>query len=415
MGFGGLLRHKLRSGLTALGVIFGVASVVAMLAVGEGASFEAQEQIRELGSHNIIIDSVKPPEDDSATARQERVSSYGIKHEDVRRICETIPTIARVAKAKVMKRDVRIEDRRFIASVVGVLPEFSEAVPIRLERGRWLCQADAGQNRDVCILGADASVRLFPFSYPLDRKVKIGPYIFRVVGVLSRRGGGLGQDIGSGVIASVDQSVYVPLPTMVARYGELHRKVASGSREYERVELHQLILQVRNLDEVVETAMIVEEILGAHHEKADFNVTIPFELLRQAEQTKKIFNIVLGSIAAISLVVGGIGIMNIMLASVTERTREIGIRRSLGARRRDIMSQFLSETVLLSTSGGLLGLVLGVTIPQLVTHFAGMKTIVTPISLALAFSISAVVGVVFGTYPASRASRMDPIEALRHE
>ncbi len=213
----------------------------------------------------------------------------------------------------------------------------------------------------------------------------------------------------------IANSMFIPLETAKTRYGEILRKVRSGSFEQERVELHELTVEVASADQVMATADAVTALLERHHKKKDYEVVVPLELLRRAERTKQIFNIVLGSIAAISLLVGGIGIMNIMLASVTERTREIGIRRALGAKREDIITQFLVEAVILSAAGGILGVLLGVAIPHFVSQFTGMPTIVTFWSPVLAFTISGAVGIIFGIYPAFRAAAMDPVEALRHE
>jgi putative ABC transport system permease protein len=209
--------------------------------------------------------------------------------------------------------------------------------------------------------------------------------------------------------------MFIPLETAKLRYGEVLMRRRSGSFEAERVQLHELTVKVASLDEVIDVAGAIRAVMERNHKNKDYQIDVPLEMLRRAERTKDIFNIVLGSIAAISLLVGGIGIMNIMLASVTERTREIGIRRALGARRRDIVVQFLVETVLLSGVGGIMGVLLGITIPLVVSHAAGMKTIITLWSPLLAFSISALVGVIFGIYPAVRAANMDPVEALRNE
>jgi putative ABC transport system permease protein len=210
-------------------------------------------------------------------------------------------------------------------------------------------------------------------------------------------------------------AIYIPLETAKTRYGEVLRKVRAGSIEQERVQLHELTVEVDQPERVARTADAIKALLERHHSKKDYDIVVPLDLLRRAERTKQIFNIVLGSIAAISLLVGGIGIMNIMLASVTERTREIGIRRALGAKRQDIVTQFLIESVILSGTGGILGVLLGVALPFVVSHFAGMNTIVTFWSPLLAFMISGAVGVIFGIYPAFRAAQMDPVEALRHE
>mgnify|MGYP002681796270 FL=1 len=237
---------------------------------------------------------------------------------------------------------------------------------------------------------------------------------FRIIGVMSVGGGATGA--GSGVAAEDrNRDVYLPLGTMINTQGDVLIRRSSGSMEAERVELHQVIVNVSDVAQVEPSANSIRHILSRNHAKQDYEVVVPLELLRQAERTQRIFQIVLGSIAAISLLVGGIGIMNIMLASVTERTREIGIRRALGARRQDIVVQFLVETIVLSTSGGLFGLFLGISIPLLVQHMAGMRTIVTLTSLLLSFCISVSVGLIFGIYPARRAAALDPIEALRHE
>jgi putative ABC transport system permease protein len=209
--------------------------------------------------------------------------------------------------------------------------------------------------------------------------------------------------------------MFIPLDTAKTRYGEILMKQRSGSFEAELVQLHEMTIKVASREQVVPVSQAIQAVLEHHHKKKDYEILVPLELLKRAERTKRIFSIVLGSIAAISLLVGGIGIMNIMLATVTERTREIGIRRALGAKRRDIITQFLVEAVMLSGAGGLFGVALGITIPLLVTWFAGMKTIITFWSPIIAFSISAIVGVVFGLYPAFRAAEMDPVEALRHE
>jgi putative ABC transport system permease protein len=209
--------------------------------------------------------------------------------------------------------------------------------------------------------------------------------------------------------------MFIPLETAKLRYGEVLMRRRSGSFEAQRVQLHEVTVKVETLEDVTGVADAIKAVLERNHKKKDYDIVVPLELLKRAERTKQIFNIVLGSIAAISLLVGGIGIMNIMLASVTERTREIGIRRALGARRKDIITQFLVETVLLAGAGGMIGVIMGVAIPFIVTQAAGMKTIVTVWGPLLAFTISAVVGVIFGLYPALRAANMDPVEALRHE
>ena len=251
----------------------------------------------------------------------------------------------------------------------------------------------------------------------IGRDVRVGGSYYRIVGIIEPASRSADNEHGSGdgVAGSTTGEMLIPLTTARARYGNVLVKNRTGNQEMERVELHEITLKVRALEEVARVAEAVRQVIEHTHRKKDYEIVVPLELLRRAERTKRIFNVVLGSIAAISLVVGGIGIMNIMLATVTERTREIGIRRALGARRKDIVIQFLIETVILAGAGGSIGVLLGMIVPQLVTQFAGMKTIVTLWAPALAFTISAIVGIVFGIYPALHAAKMDPVEALRHE
>jgi putative ABC transport system permease protein len=281
--------------------------------------------------------------------------------------------------------------------------------------GRFFSDADMQTSASVCVLGADMAQALFPLDSPLGRDVRVGAAYYRVIGVMQPRGAGVKADETHTGAKAAAHEMFIPLETARTRYGEVLFRFRSGSREAERVQLHEVTVKVASREQVLPVAEAVKAVLKHHHKKKDYEVVVPLELLRRAERTKQIFNIVLGSIAAISLLVGGIGIMNIMLATVTERTREIGIRRALGAKRRDIITQFLVEAVMLSGAGGLFGVALGIAIPLLVTWFAAMKTIITFWSPLLAFSISGLVGVAFGLYPALRAANMDPVEALRHE
>jgi putative ABC transport system permease protein len=284
----------------------------------------------------------------------------------------------------------------------------------RVARGRFFTENDG--DTSVCVLGADMVRALFPLESPLDKDVRVGGEYYKVIGVMEPGTYEPKPDDASGEQAKpAAHRMFIPLETARSHYGEVLMRRRSGSIEAERVELHELTVKVAALQDVTSAADAIKAVMQRTHPKMDYQIVVPLELLKRAERTKQIFNIVLGSIAAISLLVGGIGIMNIMLASVTERTREIGIRRALGARRRDIVVQFLVETVILSGAGGILGVVLGVIIPFVVSHAAGMRTIVTFWSPVLAFTISALVGVVFGIYPAIRAAKMDPVEALRHE
>ena len=416
LGIKSLLLHKMRSGLTMLGIIFGVCSVIAMLAIGEGASYEAQEAIKKLGSSNIILRSIKPPQDSKANAGRSYVNEYGITYGDVTRLESTIPGIKRVLPMRIIRDEVRFNTHVQQAQIIGTHPIYAELNGVDIMRGRFLTEIDEIHHNNVCVLTVSLAESLFPYQDPLEQEVKIGSDYLTVVGLVRERGTAdkrpqSGQMEGQ----PLDSNLYVPLATTKSRFGETIFKRSAGSYEAEKVQLHQVTVQFHSVEDVEVAVPMIRTLFKRFHPKTDYEVIVPLELLRQAEATKRIFNIVLGSIAAISLIVGGIGIMNIMLATVTERTREIGIRRALGAKKKDIITQFLVETVVLSVGGGLIGVVVGVLTPLLVSQLTDMKTIVTPMSVLISFGISGAVGVVFGIYPASRAAALDPIEALRHE
>src|SRR6266446_4396956 len=419
LGFRSLWLHRLRSLLTVLGIVFGVCSVIAMLAIGEGASFEAQEQIKNLGSQNIILRSVKPPEEQKVSDKgsQSYVLQYGITYSDVKRIRATIPGVTIVLPARNIRDYVWNISRRVDCEVVGTVPWYPQMRNHQVASGRFFTDADMDAKTSVCVLGAEMAPALFPLDSPLGKHVRVGAAYYQVIGIMEPRGQGPKTDEtgDAATKTAAAHRMFIPLETAKQRYGEVLMRRRTGSFEAERVQLHEVTVKVASLEEVTGVADAIKAVLERNHKKKDYDIVVPLELLKRAERTKQIFNIVLGSIAAISLLVGGIGIMNIMLASVTERKREIGIRRALGAKRRDIVVQFLVETVMLSGAGGLIGVLLGMTIPWLVSQFSDMRTIVTLWSPLLAFTISALVGIVFGIYPAIRAASMDPVEALRHE
>jgi putative ABC transport system permease protein len=425
-----------------LGIVFGVFSVIAMLAIGEGASAQAQQQVLALGATNIIVLTVKPPADSQqAGGGGSRGRSFGLQYgllrSDYRLLTGTLPTIAGAVPMREITSETRYLQKVLNARIVGCTAEYLEMNHLQLQRGRFISDQDENDLANVCVLGATTAATLFPFGDPLGESIQIKNYRYRIVGVTRERtasaavGGSLsGQDF--------NKDVYLPLKTFQARIGDRVITSASGSFSAEQVELNQITLRVREVKDVLATAEVVKESLQrTHGDKKDWDVIVPLELLRQADQIRQIFNIVLGSIAAISLVVGGIGIMNIMLATVTERTREIGIRRALGARRKDIIQQFLTETIVLSGAGGLIGVLLGLSTPlafegiqwvvqnfvldpssqnsQMGRMFTDMQPKVAMWSLPVAFGISVFIGVVFGIYPARSAAHMDPIEALRHE
>jgi putative ABC transport system permease protein len=411
--------HRLRSLLTALGIVFGVSSVIAMLAIGEGASHEAQEQIKNLGSQNIILHSVKPPEEQKVSDRasQSYVLQYGLTYLDVKRIRSTIPSVSVIVPGRIIRDYVWNINRRVDCELLGTVPWYPDMRNHRVAQGRFFSDSEMEVGANVCVLGAEMVNRLFPLDAPLGRDVRVGSSYYRVIGVMEPRATVAKENEVQSAAAKERAAfrMFIPLETTRKRYGETLVRRRSGSIEAERVELHEVTIKVNKQEEVMNVAQAIKDLMQRNHKKLDYEMTVPLELLKRAERTKQIFNIVLGSIAAISLLVGGIGIMNIMLASVTERTREIGIRRALGARRRDITLQFLVETVMLSGAGGILGVLLGIAIPWFVTHFADMVTIIKFWSPLLAFTISGAVGIIFGLYPALRAARMDPVEALRHE
>jgi putative ABC transport system permease protein len=419
LGIKSLMLHKLRSALTMLGIIFGVCSVIAMLAIGEGASYEAQEAIKKLGSNNILIRSLKPPEQ----ARQQggggsRGSQlkYGITYDDAARLRATIPGVLRVLPMRIIRENVRFGRNELPCQVIGTLPFYAEVAGASVVRGRFLAYFDEQHQENVCVITTGLAQRLFPFQDPLQHSVRIDAFYYRVIGIVQERSQPEQRSQAGRMEGQpLDNNVYIPLSASRTRFGEVLIRRSAGSFEAEEVQLHQVTVQMRDLAAVETADPQIKTLLNRFHDQNDYEIIVPLQLLRQAEQTKRIFNIVLGSIAAISLLVGGIGIMNIMLATVTERTREIGIRRALGAKRRDIMAQFLVETIVLAIGGGLIGVVVGVVTPFAVSQLTTMKTIVTVWSVLLAFGISGAVGMVFGLYPAKAAAELDPIEALRHE
>jgi putative ABC transport system permease protein len=411
LGIENLLLHKLRSLLTMLGIVFGVGSVVAMLSVGEGASKQALDQIRKLGSNNIIISSMKSIEEESFTTTRSRMSVYGLTYDDYNRIAETFNTVRQTAPAKLIRKEGRLGERSLELRVVGTTPAWFELVRRPVEAGRVLLAHDEKGRTAVAVLTEFGARRLLATENTIGQRLRIGGDDFQIVGIVKSEGGLAGD------IQIPDQEVDAYIPINIARtyFGDITTRRSAGTREQEMVELHQMIVEVDSAENVESTAKGIENMLNRFHRKKDYRVNVPLALLRQAERTKRTFNIVLGSIAGISLLVGGIGIMNIMLASVTERTNEIGIRRAIGAKRRQIVSQFLIETVVLSIIGGLIGIGLGVLVPSLITYFADMPTVITAESIVLPLIISGSVGIVFGLYPAVRAANVDPIVALRHE
>ena len=404
-----------------------------MLSVGEGSKKAAVDQIRSLGATNVMVRSIRPgtskdKSSDSSSGSSNsqsssRVLSYGLKHEDLRVLegllhgdNEQGPVVRHVVPISLLRKNAqngryRIDNAR----VLGTTPELLTVRNLTLDRGRFITHDDMQDLANIAVLSEGAAKRLFGFEDPMGQAVLLSEGAFRVVGVLRQQGSG-NATAGQFGADDLNEDIYIPITAARSRFGELQRIVSAGSRSYERNQLSEIAIAVESEDVVPQTAEMVRTLLKTKHkDDSEYEVVVPLELLQQAEHEKQIWNIVLGSIAGISLLVGGIGIMNIMLATVTERTREIGIRRAIGAKRSDIIRQFLVETIVLSTTGGVMGIFLGVSIPWAVTHFAGIPTITSGWSVVVAFGISVLTGVIFGVYPARKAARMNPIEALRHQ
>jgi len=411
-----LLLHKLRSFLTLLGTILGVASVIAMLAIGEGSKREAIEEIRRLGASNVIIRSVKPQStNQSLSSSSSYVLSYGLTFNDLRRIEDLGLANLTVVPSVVHQKNIQHAKRHVTsARVIGTTVDLPTVKSMSI-RGRFLGPEDIAESANVVVLGQGIATELFGFDNPLEQSLLVGEDAYRVIGIVGERDSGSAK-AHSANTDDQNRDLYIPLSAAKNRMGIVQRIVDTGSRQYVRIELSEITIKLSDQEQVRPAAAMIRSILEKNHAgKIDYEVQVPLELLKQAERQKRLWNMVLGSIAGISLLVGGIGIMNIMLATVTERTREIGIRRAIGAKRRDIVLQFLMETTVLSTSGGILGVACGVLLPLFVTLVLKIETETSLWSIALAFAISVATGILSGLYPAYKAAAMNPIEALRHQ
>jgi len=409
-GFKTLWLHKLRSFLTILGVVFGVGSVVAMLAIGAGASQQTLEQIERLGSRNILIRSVKLEAAGKADTRV-RFPIYGLKYADVERFEGAFSGIEQVVAMKILEKRARLGGNHMDLRLVGTTANWFDVVEQPLLAGRLFTAEDERMQRKVCVLTRYTASKLLANQATLGQLIRIDSQLFEVVGIVDSA-----DTVAGGTSMQTPDQVmdaYVPLSTARASYGDIHVKYSAGNRERSLIELHQIILQLVEPALVRSAARSIATTLERFHDQKDYAIDVPLELLQQTERTKRTFSIVLGSIAGISLIVGGIGIMNIMLASVTERTQEIGIRRAIGATKGMIIRQFLIEAVLLTVTGGLLGVAFGVGVPSVVEHFTDMPTQISLLSVVFSLIISILVGLAFGLYPAWKAAHLDPIRALR--
>jgi putative ABC transport system permease protein len=393
LGVRSLLLHKLRSGLSILGVVFGVGAVVAMSSVGEGARRESLEQIGALGIDSITV---------RARPGEAGAPSPGLRLRDAESLLSVVPDVVGVAPVREAALLAEAGGRRADAAVVGTTAAYQVAARLLLARGRFLSDLDVQDRKRVAVLGASLARALFPFGDPRGERLSLGGDWFQVVGVLEDRASPRGK-AGPIRTRDVNRAVFVPLPAL------------DRGRDPRPDGVDEIVMRVDDASHVSPSAEVVRSLLQRRTGGGAFDVIVPREILRQRERTQRVFNIVTGTIAAISLLVGGIGIMNIMLASVAERTREVGIRRALGATMRDIASQFLVEASLLTLAGGFLGSVLGVFGSLLIHHLASWPTAIAPFMLLVALLMALLVGIGFGFYPAWHASRLQPMEALRRE
>jgi putative ABC transport system permease protein len=400
--FRSLMLHRLRTLLSTLGVLFGVVAVIAMLSIGEGAKQETLEQIEQLGMNTIIIRQVDLTEDQQQMAREKR--SQGLSHADGKALATVIPYIQQYAPVKVVEAMLNSTNTEIVPEILAVTGCYGDIKGATLAEGRQLCDRDIQSQQHVCVLGAEVARTLGKKGH-CGQTVRIENTQFQVVGVLEPRHWSPGKS-NTVSVRNLNNSVLIPLGSEKS----LPQRQGKGET------LTELIVQLDHSAHIHQTSSAVRHILAKqHHEVEDYQIIVPQELLQQANRTQQTFNLVLGSIATISLLVGGIGIMNIMLATVSERTREIGIRRAVGANKRHIALQFLCETLLLTLSGAILGILLGICFSLLIGHFAGWKTIVKPWSVLLALGMSSGVGLFSGLYPALKAAAMNPITALRHD
>ncbi len=436
-----VVANKVRSLLTALGIIFGVAAVIAMLAIGNGAQQEILDQIKLVGVNNIVIKPVVEQEEgkieEQVGQREKKKFSPGLTVRDVQGVL-TIPGIAKVSPEIILDTYVIRNGRRRSAKLVGINPTYFDIYNFSLSEGQIFNKEQERLGAPVCIIGHSIKSKFFPTENPIGKSIKVGQHWLTIVGLLNER------VVSSASIAKLgirdfNMDIYTPLESVLIRYKNRDRitaeqlrlatmrsqgmvfgnTAASGENESEKKNYHQLdrlVIQVESGDQLTPTAEIVSRLLERkHYGVVDYEIEIPELLLKQQQRTNDIFNYVLGAIAGISLLVGGIGIMNIMLASVLERIKEIGLRLSIGAKKSDVVQQFLFEAIMISVSGGIIGVVLGVSMALVVSRFAGIPTIITFSSIILSFGVAATVGLIFGIAPARRAASQDPITSLRYE
>lgn len=402
--FGNLATHKLRTGLTMLGMIFGVGAVIAMLSIGAGAEQKALEAIGRLGLRNVIVKAKEV----KAEERQElRKKSLGVSLRDGEAIMEAVPNIERVLpRVEVKPYKIMTLGAKTKGKVFGVSSRYREVADVRLDAGRFFDARDEHDHAQVCVIGQEIRRNLFGYGPVLGKQLKVNDVWLEVIGVLASDPQAANASQDATATGSTSKEIWIPVTTAMRKF----------DRDPLDAPVDELLVTVKEGVSTRATAQLIEPLLQRLHGGADdYEVVIPEALLEQSRQTQRIFNIVMGSIAGISLLVGGIGIMNIMLASVLERTREIGVRRAIGATRRDIRSQFVIESFAISLMGGVAGIIIGIVLARVVAAYAGWPTVITFWSLLLSTGVSVSVGLISGIYPATRAAELNPVEALRYE
>ena len=410
-----LNRYKLRSFLTTLGIVFGIGAVVSMMSVGAGARGEILAQIRKMGVKNIIINTVKPPEEKTASKGSQKSSTnkYGLTFRDAEYLKTILKSADKVLKVHQVRKKVYYKNRILEAKILGVESEYFDAMNIQVGKGRLLHYPDYPQHRRVCVIGPGITKEFLYFGDPLKFGFRIGDQFFNVVGVSAEEK--ISSKIDAALMGGESLNIYIPFSTSVKRFGTFSVVRKTGSWDISKVELQQIIVSCKKVEQVLDTTSIIASVFKNFHKKRDYEIIVPLKQLQQAEQTQKVFRIVMVLIAGISLLVGGIGIANIMFATVTERTREIGIRRALGARKNDIMIQFLCETLVIAIIGGILGCGFGILGIYGIKNFTGWQTSVNIQSIAFTLIVSCLVGIFSGIAPAHYAARMNPVASLRHE
>lgn len=439
ISFEAVMNNKFRSVLTALGIIFGVGAVIAMMAIGNGARQEILEQIKLVGVNNIVIlplknnDANKNNDEEEGKTLKKKFSP-GLTLKDAENILQSVPTVDKISPEIIYPTLAIRNGRKLSVDLTGVTKDFFRVFNQKLRQGKIFNKQQLEEGAPVCVIGPEVKAKLFPNENALGKHLKCGDIWLEVVGVLE--GVIFNQKAKDMGLSDYNKSVFTPIKTTLIRYkdrslinqaslngtsvmyfgrGSMVMTSNEGSGTDEN-QLDKIVVQVKESDQLASTAKILKKILSRRHQNVeDFEIKVPELLLKQEQKTKDIFNIVLGAIAGISLIVGGIGIMNIMLASVLERIREIGVRRAVGATKNDIVFQFLAEATFISITGGFIGIILGVAMAKVITATTDILTIISPWSIIISFGVAASVGIIFGWLPARKASEQDPVESLRHD